>query len=1697
MSECSYAPISSGCKEPLTFEWQEGVNTFSTPIHQYPSGWDFGFSSAWGEITGDFNGDGKTDYARLAGTYGHFFISNGDGTFLNLVHQYPSGWDFGFSSPWKTITGDFNGDGKTDYARLGGTYGHFFISNGDGTFSNPIHQYPSGWDFGFGPEWKVITGDFNGDGMTDYARLGGTYRHFFISNGDGTFSNPVHHYPAGWDFGFSSPWKTITGDFNGDGRTDYARLGGTYGHFFISNGDGTFATPVHQYPSGWDFGFGPEWKVITGDFNGDGMTDYARLGGTYGHFFISNGDGTFSNPVHHYPAGWDFGFGPEWKNITGDFNGDGKTDYARLGATYAHLFISNGDGTFAAPVDQYPGFNFGYGPEWKVITGDFTGDGKTDYARLGGTYAHLFIVNEQYPDQLTLITDGLGNQTTINYKPITDNTVYTKNTTPPPFPDVVNVQAPIYVVASHETDNGIGGSYKMSYTYGGMKAHRLGRGNLGYQWQETLDEVTGITTRTEYLQDPDYYEYIGRVETSVVKLSNGTIIREADYSYGNYPNGTLYSDAGMRVPYVSQSVERQYETNGSLISTVTNSTSGYDAYGNPRYTTVNTTDGTETFTRQTDSIMTNDIVNWRLGVVTSSKLTNTIPGEPAQSRESSFTYDSVSGLLKSETIEPNDLDLWVKVAYEYDIYGNRTKSTITGADLVGPRITTTTYDLVNSQFPYVITNAEGHSETRLYDERFGKIKSLIGPNGLETTWGFDAFGRTIAEYRADGVSTAVTYVSGSDLSCPATSSYALNHVKSVVSGTAPVVIYYDMLSREVQRCTIGFGGEIVYKDTEYNTQGKVWRVSRNYFEGSTPVWATYTYDVIGRVKTVAIDGVEGNTNYSYAGLTVSMTNPLSQTSSRTVNSIGELVLVTDALNNNVTYKYDPFGNLMKVTDAMGNKIIMGYDIRGHKTWMDDPNMGYWKYGYNVLGELLWQRDAKLQTTTMQYDKVGRMTERVDGDGTTTWVFDTALNGIGKLHTVARPEDVYSKIYGYDQYGREQSVTTTILAVNYTMSTSYTLDGKVDTITYPLGTGASPFSVKNLYDINGYLQKVQKADASVAYWTANAVNADGQVTWETLGNNIDTLRSFDGSTGLLSAISTGNMGNVQSLSYEFDDIGNLKQRIDDNQGYTENFFYDNLNRLTSAELVEFAATFTFQYDAVGNLKHKSDVGDYVYPINGANSIHPNAVITAGGNSYSYDENGNMISGSDKELAYTSYNKPYDIQEGNSYSTFGYAPDQGRIVQTSDEGITVYLKPVDNSNTLYEKTTSNNVETHKYYIYGGTGLVAVNKERDNSSPNETRYFHKDYLDSIDTITDESGTVVERFSYDSFGKRRATPCNGVDPACQLLSSVTNLGFTGHEYLNLNGGGLIHMNGRVYDPTLGRFVSADPSIPDYRNTQYLNRYTYVLNNPLRYVDPTGYSCEGFDGGAFISWYITASGQDQSNLSAYDFGSMGSGSSCTDTGAGAFVFDEGEYAGLVIDTDGNFYTPEGSFPNVAGTTLSFDGLGSAFGGWSSQPQFLIGHTSPGSIEPIYSTPDPAIVTFGAESSSQWAAALVGGIGALGKNFFKSLFTTHKPASLSAGDARDWYHRQLDDIPSQIDSKQSLRGQGLQAFELRNNAKIRARELMVDQSKAAGLPPPSTLQDVVRKAYNKGLRGDDVWKDVVKGSQKSDPAVDSALGRSR
>ena len=187
-------------------------------------------------------------------------------------------------------------------------------------------------------------------------------------------------------------------------------------------------------------------------------------------------------------------------------------------------------------------------------------------------------------------------------------------------------------------------------------------------------------------------------------------------------------------------------------------------------------------------------------------------------------------------------------------------------------------------------------------------------------------------------------------------------------------------------------------------------------------------------------------------------------------------------------------------------------------------------------------------------------------------------------------------------------------------------------------------------------------------------------------------------------------------------------------------------------------------------------------------------------------------------------------------------------------TIYVHPAGLDGLLFEQDTGTAglQQRHFLSVAGETiGVAAF-----NGSAWSTQYWHKDHLGSINVVTNDSAAVQERLEYEPFGKRRY-PNGTTDVPGTLKSSLTNRGFTGHE--ELDEVGLVHMNGRVYDPSIGRFASADPFVQAPFNPQSLNRYSYVFNNPLSLTDPTGYEATGES---------SAQGEAQSSASGTDDGS-------------------------------------------------------------------------------------------------------------------------------------------------------------------------------------------------------------------------------------
>jgi RHS repeat-associated protein len=515
---------------------------------------------------------------------------------------------------------------------------------------------------------------------------------------------------------------------------------------------------------------------------------------------------------------------------------------------------------------------------------------------------------------------------------------------------------------------------------------------------------------------------------------------------------------------------------------------------------------------------------------------------------------------------------------------------------------------------------------------------------------------------------------------------------------------------------------------------------------------------------------------------------------------------------------------------------MTYDVRGFRRSIADPSAGRRTYDYSPLGELKSQTNARGEVTTFGYDRLSRPLTRSEPEGTTTWTWGTsaASRNIGALAAVSSPG--FQESYQYDSRGRLAATSTTISGATLVTGKSYdATTGLLDVLTYPASGGATPLRVRHHYE-RGRLVRLSDADTGGNYWQLNAVDSFGQVTDETLGNGVRVASAYDAVTARLDSRSAGPGGGsaFQNLGFAWDAIGSLTLREERNRGVQEQFFYDVRDRLDYVTRGG-SVVLDLAYDDAGNLTYKSDVGDYRY-----DGSRRQAVLAAGANTYAYDANGAVVNASGTTISWLSYDLPSQLTHpAGNYSAFYYAPDRERYRQVASAG-GVLTETLYAAAGLYERVASGGVTSSRNYIVADGRRVAVQSRQAGSAPS-TVYLLEDHLGGVDGLTSAAGELLTRNSYQPFGARRSgdwvtsTPTAG---EWQRIQATTARGFTDHEHLdNL---GIVHMNGRVYDPVLGRFLSPDPMVQAPYDTQGLNRYAYARNNPLRYTDPTGFCFNG-----------------------------------------------------------------------------------------------------------------------------------------------------------------------------------------------------------------------------------------------------------------
>ncbi|TQV66157.1 hypothetical protein FKG94_27425 [Exilibacterium tricleocarpae] len=1427
----------------------------------------------------DVNLDGRDDlvsfdFNEFAPTYRVVvYRSTGNGfvaeTWADGLSELSSGWLF----TARRFLRDINNDGLPDL--------HYYKID---------HQNPAA------SKWYVKINTGSGfepislwlDNLTNYfVKLSDSPRHFGDFNGDGLTDLLICRYPnttastchldvlinTGQGFVSSGVWGSIAdnshhlrvGDVNGDGLTDvYHTLGGNEPGF-VALSTGERFTPWQSWQANAQNG-GLSPRRVFAHLNDDKCADLVTFG-------PKKGNGRYDTWVELStcagPQAGGQGFLPpaNWladareKPILADFNHDGITDLSNIGHTGSGRTVNT------VTRKRLRGVVDGLGDKVSVQYGPMTTSTHytvTAATRTTSSFTHAgegYEGNEEEEDAARL-----------------------------PVP------TPRLIVEAVVDTRSAGDRKSLSYHYHNHRRDDSGWGALGFDTVAVTDtDSTGAVRKTvnHYHQRVDEaYALMGYPHRTLVYATDSTqsgntlrLLSDKRFQW----KVRLYRDdidAGHKsphyFPYLLETHEQSWDlvgTKGSqttknftttsfacspvstaVVTTLAGSSSDRDvsAYGVPlfsRQVFCDTVDG-QAFISAVDTTYSDitgiDTTNrWVQGLVQRQRTQGWIghPGSLASEvRTVAFRYNTL-GQLSERVSEPDDSTnspLRLKTQYNYNPYGTVNRTTQSWGAGAGPGLGfTSTVTRVDETYDaggvrtVVQTDPAGLTQTTQYAAKFGLPLKHTDANGLVTDTVYDNLGRVDFIIHPDG--TLTEYGFRACLGCFAYSGTAASYVQLKTTGQSAVRTYLDAEGREVGTRSRNLAGAFVYTRRDYNPQGQLSMRTAPFF--ATPsVDTRYAYDVLRRLTTTTFADTTTET-IDYNGTQITTTNRLGQASVQQLTGGNLVVLSRDAAGTAVTYRYSPFGDLTSTT-VDGNAdttVTIGYDRLGRKIRLDDPNTGVRVYTYNALGLLASETDAKNQVTRYHYDKRGRVTQRVDnataaGVATRThvWTYDNKPHGKGLLGSLVgfnTDGSSYAEHYTYTALSQLDRQQTAIDGQAFTFQWHYDGFSRPTGMTYPSG-----YRTIEDYNDHGFRHTVRAGGDGQVLWVANTADARGNLTRFTLGNGVVTDQHFEAIDGRLQAIQAHKgLFTIQDHGYQFDALGNLKQRSDHKHALTQHFCYDNLNRLTASRAGSCSASSSdFTYDALGNITQKTGVaGVYRYGQNGAG---PHAVTSANHLQYTYDANGNMIAAKAgaqtvKSVAYTAFDKPSRISDtspgSEKWSDVVYGPTKNRVKHSDSAGrTTIYA-----SLGRYEVITKSGITRQVHYL--GDFALYIG----SAGSGEYRYKHRDHLGSLVAKSGEQATHandVEWLANGPWGERRYQIWNGsLDEGYQPDDAAR--GFTGHEHLDSVS--LIHMNGRVYDPQLGRFLSPDPLVQAPLNSQSYNRYSYVFNNPLSFVDPTGYA--------------------------------------------------------------------------------------------------------------------------------------------------------------------------------------------------------------------------------------------------------------------
>ena len=842
----------------------------------------------------------------------------------------------------------------------------------------------------------------------------------------------------------------------------------------------------------------------------------------------------------------------------------------------------------------------------------------------------------------------------------------------------------------------------------------------------------------------------------------------------------------------------------------------------------------------------------------------------------------------------DDPDAYISTYNNFDNYGNRIEVT----DARGST-TKTEYDSVNHAFPTKVNtaipdpnssqNPDGLAHgsqaafemTATFDPTTGLPLTATDANGQTTTMEYDQVTLRLKKITPpSGAGVAETFYNDQP-----NNYWVKTKTQIDMNKWAESITYFDGLGRAYKSEQIDSQGNI-YVEKEFDAEGRVKRVTNPFRLNETKHWTTNVYDEASRVIEVVLPGNSTvKTDYGVSisgnvGVTKQVTDQAGKKRKGITDSLGRMVQVTEdsgGTNLPTSYVFDTLGNLLETVQGDQHRYFsydsLGRLIRAKQPEQDvntslalpnaDPVTGHnqWSVGYTYddNSNIVSTTDARNVSVTGTYDSLNRLIYRNYSDATPDVSFFYDGTGLGatvpafskgKVTKVASTVSE-TRYTSFDNLGRllthEQRTTAAQLAGSedpYTTAYTYNLSDAVVTETYPSGR-----VVRNEFDTDGALSRVSSNRLNQierTYANSFHFNSAGAVErmqlgngrWETVVYNermqIERIGLGNSATdaSLLKleyayGSSTQNNGTLKEQKISFTGLANQ---------ITQSYTYDDLNRLKSAtETANNVQSWkqTFNYDRYGN--RTIDAANTT-TFTQSNKVN-NPQINESDNrlkkfqdgdtqaDYDYDANGSLkLDAENQRFVYDAENRLKEFFKGANNSqdadaTYYYDGDGRRVKKIEGQILTIF-------------------------VYNAGGALVAEYSTDLPDEPKTSYLTTDHLGSPRIITNELGQVVSRHDYLAFGNEvtRTTGNVGGRTAAQGYGEADAIrqGYTGYERDEESG--LDFAQARYYNSAHGRFTSVDPfnASGNTGNPQSFNRYSYVLNSPHEFIDPSGLSAEG-----------------------------------------------------------------------------------------------------------------------------------------------------------------------------------------------------------------------------------------------------------------